>query len=267
MRRIRCSRTSSRSSSCAWRDERRRRGCPPLGGRRGARPGRPPGGSSATETPSARHRGKISTSSSPGRDAELSPAHRLRHPRAAPTGSSRSAGSRPCSRSAYHPRRACPPRSCTSWGEFLAIALPGALVPRRALARAPPAAPSAVAADRHPARAALAVGARRMKRALIAVGFALFYAYDVWEAVSTLIELPKFYEAHRAHDSRGAVVAADRRDRPAAGHRSCSPWCSVASAASRSSPSSCSSGSPWSPRSRWVRSRSSTALRPPMFSL
>jgi len=34
-----------------------------------------------------------------------------------------------------------------------------------------------------------------MKRILIAAGFALLYLYDVWEAVSTLIELPRFYAA------------------------------------------------------------------------
>jgi hypothetical protein len=34
-----------------------------------------------------------------------------------------------------------------------------------------------------------------MKKLLIAIGFGLFYAYDVWEAVSTLIGLPQFYEA------------------------------------------------------------------------
>lgn len=35
----------------------------------------------------------------------------------------------------------------------------------------------------------------RVAKPLIAAGFGFFYAYDVWEAVSTLIELPRFYEA------------------------------------------------------------------------
>lgn len=35
---------------------------------------------------------------------------------------------------------------------------------------------------------------RVLVRALIAVGFGLLYAYDVWEAVSTLLQLPVFYE-------------------------------------------------------------------------
>jgi hypothetical protein len=34
-----------------------------------------------------------------------------------------------------------------------------------------------------------------LKRILVAIGFGLLYAYDVWEAVSTLVELPRFYEA------------------------------------------------------------------------
>lgn len=38
-------------------------------------------------------------------------------------------------------------------------------------------------------------GKRRLARILVAVGFGLLYGYDVWEAVSTLIELPRFYDA------------------------------------------------------------------------
>lgn len=34
-----------------------------------------------------------------------------------------------------------------------------------------------------------------MRKVLVAIGFGLLYAYDVWEAVSTLIGLPQFYEA------------------------------------------------------------------------
>jgi len=30
----------------------------------------------------------------------------------------------------------------------------------------------------------------------VAAAFALFYAYDLWEAVSTLVSLPVFYEAY-----------------------------------------------------------------------
>ena len=54
-------------------------------------------------------------------------------------------------------------------------------------------------------------------RALVAVGFGLLYAYDVWEAVSTLLQLPLFYERARHPGLVRAVVAADRQHRRAAG--------------------------------------------------